>query len=131
MAELLIKTLLMKVSFDFEEDGGMKMYETMLMVQYVGMAILVAEIVFLFFQNPSKIQRDMFLLLIALLITFVCYTMELKATDMQGQLQMAILTYLGKPMIVFAMLMLILDYCRITRPKYVTAGIFFVQVFFL
>ncbi len=84
------------------------MYEVLMAVQYVGIAILVMSLFFIAFQNTSKIQKDMLFLLASLLITFVAYTLEMQCSSLGEAMVDAKFGYLGKPFIVPSMLILLL-----------------------
>ncbi len=103
------------------------MYHVLMAVQCIGIIILILEIFFIFSQNPSRIQRDMIFLLITLLVIFVAYTLEMQCDNISGALVAIKFGYLGKPFIVFTMLLLILDYCRIRLPGWLCALMVLIQ----
>ncbi|MDD6328622.1 MAG: histidine kinase N-terminal 7TM domain-containing protein [Lachnospiraceae bacterium] len=103
------------------------MLQGLLTIQYVGMALLVAELVYVIIQKPSKIQKTMTLLIISMLLTFVGYSLELQATNLKEAMMAIKINYLGKPFVVLSTFIMILDYCSIVLPKLVYALLFTIQ----
>lgn len=93
------------------------MYDVLLGVQYMGICLLAFQIIFVLWKKPSKIQRDMLVLQICLLINFVAYTFEMQAESLREAKIAIKFAYLGKPYIVICMMFLIADYCRVKVPK--------------
>lgn len=106
------------------------MYYILMGIQCAGIVILVLELIFIVFQNSSRIQRDMLFLLIVLLITFAAYTLEMQCKNISEALIAIKFGYLGKPFITLAMLLLILDYCRIRLKRWATVMLALIQMSF-
>lgn len=93
------------------------MYQIFLMLQYIGILILAVELIYTYFQNASKIQNILAMMEIALLLNFVGYLFELRATNLEDALTAVKISYLGKPFIVLFMFLFVLEYCHIKLPK--------------
>lgn len=103
------------------------MLQSLLTIQYIGMAVLLADLVYVIAQRPSKIQKTMTLLIISMLLTFVGYTLELQATNLKEAMMAIKINYLGKPFVVLSTFIMMLDYFRIVLPKLVYALLFTIQ----
>lgn len=60
------------------------MLELFQIMQYIGIGVLIVEIYYTLFQKQSKLQSYLLLLLIALLINYVGYSMELQARNVSA-----------------------------------------------
>lgn len=96
-------------------------------MQYIGIAVLVVELLYTFFQKQSRLQSIFLLLLVSLLINYVGYLLELQAHDISGALAAVKISYLGKPFILLFMFLLIVEYCRIKIPGWLTGVLMFFQ----
>lgn len=94
------------------------MYNFFVVLQYAGIVILAAELIYTYHQNTSKIQNTLMLMETALLLNFVGYLYELKATNMADALTAVKISYMGKPFIILFMLLFVLEYCSIRLPKW-------------
>lgn len=94
------------------------MYQILLMLQYIGIFILAVELMYTYFQNASKIQNLLTMMEISLLLNFVGYLFELKATNLEDALTAVKISYLGKPFIVLCMFLFVLEYCNVKLPKW-------------
>lgn len=94
------------------------MYQLFLILQYIGISILAMELIYTYFQNASKIQNILTMMEIALLLNFVGYLFELKATNLEDALMAVKISYLGKPFIVLFMFLFVLEYCSVKLPKW-------------
>lgn len=93
------------------------MYTLFVILQIVGIVVLCGEVVYLVNQRPSRQQIRILLLMIALLINFTGYLLELQAGTLNEALQAVKFSYLGKPIIVLTMFLFVLDYCKVRMPK--------------
>lgn len=103
------------------------MLEVLLTIQYIGIFLLVAELAYVIMQKPSQIQKTMTLLIISMLLTFIGYTMELQASNIREAMIAIKINYLGKPFVILCMLIMMLNYFRITLPKSVYAVLLAIQ----
>ena len=55
---------------------------------------------------------------IALMLNFVGYLFELKATNLHDALVAVKISYLGKPFIILFMFLFVLEYCNVKLPKW-------------
>ncbi len=105
------------------------MYTLFIGLQYVGIIILIIGTIFIINQKPSKQQNLVLIMYIAMLINFVGYLLELKATTLNEAMQAIQISYLGKPVISLAMLFFCLSYCKVKVPKYISAALVAIHVF--
>lgn len=94
------------------------MYQTCLILQYLGIVILAMELIYTYFQKASRIQNLLTMMEIALLLNFVGYIFELKADNLKDALTAVKISYLGKPFIVLCMFLFVLEYCNVMLPKW-------------
>lgn len=94
------------------------MYQILLMFQYIGIFILAVELIYTYFQNASKAQNILTMMEISLLLNFVGYLFELKATNLEDALMSVKISYLGKPFIVLFMFFFVLEYCNVKLPRW-------------
>ncbi|MCM1157678.1 MAG: diguanylate cyclase [Bacteroidales bacterium] len=103
------------------------MYQVFLMLQYIGITILAVELIYTYFQSASKVQNILTMMEVALLLNFVGYLFELKATNLEDALTAVKISYLGKPFIVLFMFLFVLEYCHVKLPKWLEIMIIFYQ----
>lgn len=103
------------------------MYQIFLALQYIGIFILAVELIYTYFQNTSKIQNILMMMEIALMLNFVGYLFELKATNLEDALMAVKITYLGKPFILLFMFLFVLEYCNVRLPKWLEIFIILYQ----
>lgn len=87
-------------------------------MQYIGITILLVELFYTFFQKQSRLQNYLMLLLVALLINYVGYSMELQASNVYEALSAVKVSYMGKPFILLFMFFLVAEYCKVKLPKW-------------
>ena len=86
-------------------------------IQYIGIAILIVELIYVLSQKQSSLRIIMTMLLIAIIVNFLGYSFELQAGD-RGEALMAVkIIYCGKPYIVLGYLLFVLEYFEIRLPK--------------
>lgn len=105
------------------------MFELFQIMQYIGIGVLIVEICYTFFRKQSKLQSYLLLLLIALLLNYVGYSMELQACNVYEALSAVKISYMGKPFILLFMFFLVAEYCRIKLPKWLAGGMLLMQFF--
>lgn len=103
------------------------MHQLFLILQYIGIFILLVELIYTYFQSASKIQNILTMMEIALLLNFVGYLFELKATNLEEALTAVKISYLGKPFIALFMLLFVLEYCHVKLPKWLETLIILYQ----
>ena len=94
------------------------MYAFLITIQFVGIIVLFAEAIYLVNQRPSRQQIRLLLLIMAILINFVGYLFEMQAVSPEQALQAHMFTYMGKPICVLALFLLVLEYCKLRLPKW-------------
>lgn len=98
----------------------MIMYDFLIALQYIGIAILFIELIYVLYQRPSVPQSLIFVFIISTLVNLTGYLFEMKATSIDTAIQAVKFSYLGKPFIAFSMFLFIMQYCKVTIPKPVT-----------
>ncbi|MDD6306629.1 MAG: ATP-binding protein [Clostridiales bacterium] len=105
------------------------MYTLFVLYQYVGIVILFCEACYVFCQKPSKQQNLMLLMIISLLINFFGYLFELQAQTEAQALQTVKFIYLGKPFIILAIFLFVMDYCKVRIPVWLKKGLTVLHIF--
>lgn len=93
------------------------MYWILLVIQYVGMAALFFEILYVSRQHSSRIQTLLVMLLYATVFNIAGYTLEMQAATKELAMQSLKFTYLGKPFIIFIMYLFVMEYCGVKLSK--------------
>ncbi len=96
------------------------MYFLIVALQYIGIAILFGEILYIVYQKSSRQQARMLMMNLALLVNYVGYLFELQADTPEQALQAVKFGYLGKPFIALTMILFVLEYCKIKLPVWFT-----------
>lgn len=89
------------------------MYTAFIAIQYIGIVILVFEILYLFTQKPSRLSMILLVVFFSVLINFVGYLFELKADTRDMALQCVKMIYIGKPFIILGTVLFVLEFFRI------------------
>ena len=71
----------------------------MIGIEYISIALLIFEIIYVMKQKGSYMQNLMLLLLISVLVNLVGYLVELKSDSLETALIGVKIAYLGKPYI--------------------------------
>lgn len=94
------------------------MYSVFIVVQYLGIGILLLEILYIYLQKSSKLQILMLTVAVSTLINFVGYLFEMRATTQEMALQAVKFIYLGKPYIILGIFLFILRYYEVNCPRW-------------
>ena len=105
------------------------MYWILLVIQYVGMAALFFEILYVSSQHSSRIQTLLVMLLYATVFNIAGYTLEMQAATKKLAMQSLKFTYLGKPFIIFIMYLFVMEYCGVKLSKKKVNLFFGISVF--
>ena len=105
------------------------MYTLFVLFQYIGIIILFCEGCYVFCQKPSRQQNLMLLIIISLLINFFGYLFGLQSQMKTQALQAVKFIYLGKPFIILAIFLFVLDYCKVRIPMWLRKGLTFFHIF--
>ena len=105
------------------------MYWILLVIQYVGMAALFFEILYVSRQHSSRIQTLLVMLLYATVFNIAGYTLEMQAATKELAMQSLKFTYLGKPFIIFIMYLFVMEYCGVKLSKKKVNLFFGISVF--
>lgn len=97
------------------------MYEVYLAIQYVGIAVLIAEILFILNKQASRLQVILLCTATATLINYIGYLMEITASSMDTAIMGMKVAYLGKPFIALGMFFFVMAYCRVSIRKETSA----------
>ncbi|MBO5032076.1 MAG: response regulator [Lachnospiraceae bacterium] len=96
----------------------MSIFPVLLGVQYVGIAALMIEILYVMKQKTSKLQTLMMLVLIATCINFVGYLFEMQATDKNTALMAIKFIYFGKPYIALSIFLFAMEFYKVRLPRW-------------
>ncbi len=102
------------------------MYVFFLTVQYVGIAVLITEMMFILSKPASKLQMTLLVMTTATLLNFIGYLMEITSTSMETALMGVKVEYLGKPFIMLSLFFFVMHYCHIEIPK-IVSGFFMIM----
>lgn len=98
--------------------------------QIIAIFILFIDSVYVLMQRPSKVQMQIFVLLISTLLMLVGYLIELTASCVEAALIGVYVSYLGKPFALLATTLFVAEYCHRPVPrKYVVPLIIYHSIF--
>lgn len=83
-----------------------------MILQYVAIAILFFEFIFVSMQKPSELQKHAIILTLSTIIMFVGYCIELKATSIEIALAGTGVSYIGKPHVMLSSFLFICSFYR-------------------
>lgn len=86
-------------------------------IQYIGMIVLMMEIMYILRQKTSKLQTILLIVVIATLVNFAGYLFEIQATTKEMALQAVKFIYLGKPYIVLGTFLFSMQYYKVELSK--------------
>ncbi len=89
------------------------LYNALLTIHYIGIAVIMMNIVYVRRQRPSEKQKDLMLIQVSMLIIVAAYTFEMQARMTREMMLAAKFGYIGKVLVVINMLFAIIDYCEI------------------
>lgn len=96
--------------------------------QHISIIVLMVNIIYILNRNSDSIQRDLLMLHIGMLVTIMSYTAEMQAKSIDV-MKLAIKTsYIGKPIIIFSMFLLAVDYCRVELPNLIKTTLAAIQM---
>lgn len=93
------------------------MYNFLLILQYLGIIVVLFEILYISRQHSSKLQTILLMLLYASLINIIGYTLEMEASDKTLAIQALKMSYVGKPFVVYYMFAFVMEYCGVSIKK--------------
>lgn len=105
-----------------------KMYTLMITIEYISIAVLMFEIIYVMRQKGSYMQNLMLMLITSVLINLIGYLMELKATNMDTALMGVKVAYLGKPYIGLFIFFFVMEFCKVKLPALVNGMLIFLHV---
>lgn len=94
------------------------MYSVLLAMQYVGIFVLVLEIICVLCRKNTKLQTILLMVLVSTLVNFVGYLFEMQATTQVMALQAVKVIYLGKPFIILFIFIFFIERMGIKPPKF-------------
>lgn len=94
------------------------MYTALLALQYIGIVIVVLEILCVLCRKSTKLQTILLVVLTSTLINFVGYLFEMQAGTRQEALQAVKMIYVGKPFIILFILIFFIERMGIKPPKF-------------
>ena len=97
------------------------MQEFLIVIQFIGIIGLFAQVLYLVNQRPSRQQMRLLILMIALLINLCGYMFEIQAGTFEQAVQAMKFSYLGKPISVLALFLFMMEYYKVKLPKWLPA----------
>jgi len=87
-----------------------------IIIQYAGIIILVAEILYVIGRHPSRQQQYFMFLLFSLFINFAGYLFELRSDTQKEALMAVKFLYIGKPYISLSLFLFTMQACKVKIP---------------
>lgn len=94
------------------------MYSVLLTMQYVGILIVMLEIICILWRKSTRLQTILLIVLMSTLVNFVGYLFEMQAKTQEMALQAVKFIYLGKPFIILFIFIFFLERMEIKTPKF-------------
>lgn len=109
------------------------MYTLFVLFQFIGIIFLFWEAYYVVCQKPSRQQGILLVMIMALLVNFFGYLFELQAQTKEQALQAVKVIYLGKPFIILAIFLFVMDYCKVRIWRWLrkTMAFFHISITFL
>lgn len=104
------------------------MYIFSLTIQYVGIAVLIVELLYILSKPASKLQITLLLMAVATLLNFIGYLMEITSGSLETALMSVKVEYLGKPFIMLCLFFFVMQYCHIDLPKLVSSFLIIINI---
>ncbi|MCM1044495.1 MAG: hypothetical protein NC417_03195 [Candidatus Gastranaerophilales bacterium] len=104
------------------------MYTALLALQYIGIVIVVLEILCVLCRKSTKLQTILLVVLTSTLINFVGYLFEMQAGTRQEALQAVKMIYVGKPFIILFILIFFIERMGIKPPKFLYPALGMIHV---
>lgn len=95
------------------------MYQVLLTIQYVGIFVFFAELIYVVRQKASRLQNILVLVMITSLLNFIGYTLEMQATNLREAMCAIKVAYIGKPFIALCSFFFVVEYFHIAIHKIV------------
>ncbi len=105
------------------------MFAFLVLVQYIGMAVLVRTMIRVMMERPSREQVYLLVMLNAMFFYFLGYLFEMLAATQREAIRAVQVSYMGKPLLLLMLVIFVLDYCNIRLPKTVIAIMAAFQMF--
>lgn len=94
------------------------MYSALLVMQYIGILILMAEIICVLRRKSTKLQMILLMVLVSTLVNFVGYLFEMQADTQTMALQAVKVIYIGKPFIILFIFIFFIERMGIKPPGF-------------
>lgn len=94
------------------------MYTILIGIQYIGIFMLFLGLFYLLTQEPSRQLVRVVMLNVALLATFAGYLLEMQAKTAEEAVEAVKFSYLGKPFVLYCMVLFVLEFCKVTLPRW-------------
>ncbi len=107
---------------------GLIMYTFFIAIQYLGIFVLLLEILYIYRQRNSSLQLLMFTVAVSCLINFIGYLFEMRATTQEMALQAVKFIYVGKPYIILGIFLFIMKYYKVKCPKWIKIALCLIHI---
>ena len=104
------------------------MYVFFLTVQYVGIAVLITEMIYILNKPASRLQITLLAMVMATLLNFIGYLMEITSNSMDTALMGLKVEYIGKPFIMLSVFFFVMHYCHIELPKLISGFLMILHI---
>lgn len=104
--------------------------DLVLILQYVAIGVLFFELIFVMCQKPSEIQKHLIILIVASILMFTGYNIELSSYNIDEAIAGIAVSYMGKPYIMLASFMFICSFYKFKVPKWVLVVLNIIGTFF-
>lgn len=82
-------------------------------IQYIGILILMVQAYYVIGRKPTRQQRHLLFLILALCISFAGYLLELEAETQKEALMAVRFSYFGKPFVVLCQFLFVMQTCKV------------------
>lgn len=104
------------------------MYLIALILQYIGIIVSMAGLLYIFPQKQSKRKQLLALILMSVLINQVGYLFELQSNTMESALVSIKVAYVGKMIAELAILIFVLEYAEIYMPQWLKSILMIIHI---
>lgn len=103
------------------------MYPFLIALQCISILVLLVEFGYIVRRWSSRQHSLLLLFLISAAVNAIGYLFEMRANTPETAIMGTKFSYLGKPFVIFSMVLFVLDYCKVKFPKWIMRALFLVQ----
>ena len=106
------------------------MLTVVMIAEYIAIAVVIIEFVYVLFQRPSVTQVILITMIFSTMMMQVGYVMEISATNQEAAMFGAMVGYIGKPFSFLTAFIFVYHYCGYRMPKKLLAVLVAIQAVF-